>query len=151
MYPAIGCVQVYFSNKDSFCWPFVSHCWYNGYNNEQAEAIKSWLEWIQLDPVVYQKSWGAWEWTVMGYTYFDIAFPPSRLLRIVMQPLGARPLHFWCLVEILLWGVITIHGQSLCLWICLAQLSLLLSRMIYGFPWVSLRLNLIFVFPLQLY
>ena len=44
----------------------------------------------------------------------------------------------------------SIHGQYFFLWLCLAQLSLVLSGMIYGFPWVSLRINLIFVFPIQL-
>ena len=41
--------------------------------------------------------------------------PPSRLLRIVLQPLGARPLHFGCFVEIILLGLMPIHGQSICL------------------------------------
>ena len=74
----------------------------------------------------------------------------SCLIRIVLQLLGARPLNFWCFVEILLWGVMPIHGQYIFLWICLAQLSLVLSGMIYGLPWFSLRLNIIFVFPLWL-
>ena len=43
-----------------------------------------------------------------------------------------------------------IHGQYLFLWIFLAQLNLVLIGVIYGFPLVSLRLSLIFLFPLQL-
>ena len=74
----------------------------------------------------------------------------SCLLIIVLKPPGVRPLYFWCFVEILLWGGIPVHGQYLCWWICIAQLSSFMSGMICGSPWISLRLNLILVFPLWL-
>ena len=85
-----------------------------------------------------------------GSHVFWYSVPSSSLLIIVLQPHGSRPLYFWYFVEILLLGVMPIFGQSLCLWICLAHLSLVLSGIIYGFPWLSLRQNLTFTFPLRL-
>ena len=46
-------------------------------------------------------------------------------------------------------GVNPIRDKSIYWCICLAQLRSVLSGMVYGFPWVSFRLNLIFGFPLR--
>ena len=79
---------------------------------------------------------------------FWCSVPPSYLLIIVMQPPGARPLRFWCFVEILLWKLMPICCKYLCWWIFFVQLSSYMSGMVCGFPWVSLHLNLFSVFPI---
>ena len=56
---------------------------------------------------------------------------PSRLLRINLLLLGVRLAYFLCSVEIQLWGVVPIHGLSLCLWLCLVLLHWLLIEKIY--------------------
>ena len=85
-----------------------------------------------------------------GLRVFWRSILPSHLLRIVLLIIGVRLPHFLCFVEIRFWGAIPIHGQSLCLWLCLALLHWVLIGKIYGFPLVSLRLGLIFLFPLRL-
>ena len=85
-----------------------------------------------------------------GLRYFWYSVTPSLLLIIVLRPLGAQPLYFLCFLDIIWWWSMPIHVQSLFLWICIAQLSWLLSGILYSLPWVLLRLNLILLFPFRL-
>ena len=146
MYPDIGCIQVCF-----FQWWFVllAICFSLQISCVEYWAcinIKSIVGVTPIGPSCLPKVMRGLVNSSHVLRIFWYSVPSSCLLIMFMQPLGARPMHFWCFIDILLWGAMPIHGQSLCLWICLARLSLVLSGMIYEFLWVSLPLNLIFCF-----
>ena len=135
-----------FSNKDSFLYILFTL---------QRSCVESWADRIHksmvgVTPVglgclpTFLRGLGI---SSHGLRVFWCSIIPSHLLIIVLILIGSRLLHFLCFVEIRLWGAMPIHGQYICLWLCLALLHWLLIGVIYGFPLVSLRISMIVLLP----